>query len=80
MPGRRFDGAYERELGTAPDTAMRELPAQARSLGADAAIGIDPDHEKPGANGGMLMVSASGTAVALKAEGSASGPWTRPAG
>ena len=73
-------GTYERELGTARDTAMRELLAQAQSLGADAVIGIDLDYEVLGANGGMLMVSASGTAVALKAGGPASGPWTRPGG
>ena len=59
---------------------MRELLAHAQSLGADAVIGIDLDYEVLGANGGMLMVSASGTAVALKPEGPASGPWTRPAG
>ena len=71
-------GTYERELGTARDTAMRELLAQARSLGADAVIGIDLDYEVLGANGGMLMVSASGTAVALKGGGGgpSAGPWT----
>ena len=75
-------GTYERELGRARDVAMQGLLAQAQELGADAVIGIDFDYEVLGANSGMLMVSASGTAVALKggAEGPASGPWTRPAG
>ena len=76
-------GTYERELGAARDAAMRGLLAQAQELGADAVVGIDFDYEVLGANGGMLMVSASGTAVALRntaAAGSASGPWTRPTG
>jgi uncharacterized protein YbjQ (UPF0145 family) len=36
---------------------------QARSLGADAVIGVDVDYEV--VREGMLMVSASGTAVRL---------------
>jgi uncharacterized protein YbjQ (UPF0145 family) len=32
---------------------------------ADAIIGIDLDYETVGPNGGMLMVTASGTAVRL---------------
>jgi uncharacterized protein YbjQ (UPF0145 family) len=38
---------------------------QARSLGANAIIGVDLDYETVG-NGTMLMVSASGTAVTLE--------------
>ena len=77
-------GTYERELGAARDAAMRGLLAQAQSLGADAIIGIDLDYEVLGASSGMLMVSASGTAVALKdasaASGPAPGPWTQAPG
>jgi uncharacterized protein YbjQ (UPF0145 family) len=77
-------GTYERELGAARDTAMQNLTAQAQSLGADAILGIDMDYEVLGSNNGMLMVSASGTAVRLKPlAGQAPGggsPWTRPAG
>lgn len=76
-------GTYERELGTARDTALQELMGQARSLGADAVIGIDIDYEVLGKENGMFMVSVSGTAVALKdaaAAGSGSSPWTRTAG
>jgi len=58
-------GTYERELANARDTAMTALTAQAQALGADAVIGIDIDYEVLGSNGGMLMVSASGTAVRL---------------
>ena len=36
---------------------------QAQSLGATAVIGIDLDYETVGSKGGMLMVTASGTAV-----------------
>lgn len=75
-------GTYERELGTARDAAMRELVSQARSLGADAVIGIDLNYEVLGANGGMLMVSVSGTAVALKGSAAdpSGSPWAQSTG
>ena len=44
---------------------MREMSARASRLGADAVVGIDIDYEVLGENGGMLMVTASGTAVRL---------------
>ena len=55
--------AYENELRKAKEIAMQEMAAQASQLGANAVIGVDLDYENLGANGGMLMVSASGTAV-----------------
>ncbi len=58
-------GAYERELGKARRMALDEMQDRARELGADAVVGIDIDYEVLGANNGMLMVSVSGTAVAL---------------
>lgn len=77
-------GTYERELGHARDTAMANLTAQAQSLGADAILGIDIDYEVLGSGNGMLMVTASGTAVRLKplpgAAPAAASPWTRPGG
>ncbi|HYF08459.1 MAG TPA: heavy metal-binding domain-containing protein [Acetobacteraceae bacterium] len=68
---------YERELGNARDTALRTLVEQAQALGADAVIGLDLDYEVLGGNGGMLMVSASGTAVKLRsaAPGAQPRPW-----
>ncbi len=56
---------YERSLREAKDTAMQEMVDQARSLGADAVIGIDIDYETINLSGGgsMLMVAVSGTAV-----------------
>jgi len=55
-------GAYESSLREARETALRELEEQAQGLGANAVIGIDIDYETME---GMLMVSASGTAVKL---------------
>ena len=57
--------SYEEELVVARDQAMNELASRALSLGADAVVGIDIDYEVLGENGGMLMVTASGTAVRL---------------
>jgi uncharacterized protein YbjQ (UPF0145 family) len=59
-------GTYEKELGGARDAAMAALTEQAMGLGADAIVGIDIDYEVLGSNNGMLMVSASGTAVRLR--------------
>ena len=54
---------YEAELHRARDIALTEMQDQARQLGANAVVGVDLDYEVLGANNGMLMVSASGTAV-----------------
>lgn len=56
-------GAYETVLRDARQSAIAEMTAQAATLGADAVLGVDLDYETVG--GGMLMVSASGTAVRL---------------
>ena len=58
-------GTYEDELINARAQAMKEMEDRARKLGADAVVGIDIDYEVLGQNGGMLMVTASGTAVRL---------------
>lgn len=57
--------AYERELQQAKEIALAEMQQQARDLGANAVIGVDLDYETitVGQGGGMLMVSANGTAV-----------------
>jgi uncharacterized protein YbjQ (UPF0145 family) len=54
---------YEAELKRAREIAIGELESNAQSLGANAVVGVDLDYEVLGANNGMLMVSASGTAV-----------------
>lgn len=56
---------YERELQRAREIALQELGARAAELGANAVVGIDLDYEVMGRENGMLMVSASGTAVVL---------------
>ena len=57
--------SYEEELITARTQAMNEMSERAAQLGADAVVGIDIDYEVLGENNGMLMVTASGTAVKL---------------
>ncbi|MBP9186753.1 MAG: heavy metal-binding domain-containing protein [Bacteroidia bacterium] len=59
-------GSYEKVLKEAKDNALRELTEKAQAVGANAIIGIDLDYETLGANGSMLMVAASGTAVILE--------------
>ena len=58
-------GSYEKVLREAKDTALKEMEEQALKLGATAVIGIDLDYETVGPKGGMLMVTASGTAVKI---------------
>jgi uncharacterized protein YbjQ (UPF0145 family) len=58
-------GAYEKVLRSARDTASEEMQEEARARGADAVVGVDLDYEVLGKEAGMLMVSASGTAVRL---------------
>ncbi len=58
-------GSYEEELTRARETALRELEDRAARLGADAVVGIKMDYEVLGSDNGMLMVTASGTAVTL---------------
>lgn len=60
--------AYEGELRKAKLIALQEMQAEAVALGANAIVGVDLDYEtiSLGKGGGMLMVSASGTAVILE--------------
>lgn len=60
-------GAYETELRKARDIAMREMMDDAKRLGGNAVVGADLDYETiTMGGGGMLMVSASGTAVVVE--------------
>ena len=56
-------GAYETKLRDAREVALKEMTDSAALLGANAVIGVDLDYEV--VREGMLMVSASGTAVQL---------------
>jgi uncharacterized protein YbjQ (UPF0145 family) len=59
--------AYEEELRKAKQIAIREMVEEASTRGGNAVVGVDLDYEtiSMGGGGGMLMVSASGTAVKL---------------
>lgn len=59
-------GTYEEELIRAREQAMQEMSQRAHQMGADAVVGVDVDYEVLGTNNGMLMVTASGTAVRLR--------------
>ena len=59
-------GTYEEELINARQQALAEMEQRAAEMGADAVIGVDIDYEVLGADNGMLMVTASGTAVRLE--------------
>jgi uncharacterized protein YbjQ (UPF0145 family) len=60
--------AYEQELRKAKNIALEEMEAEATQLGGNAIVGVDLDYEtvQMGSGGGMLMVSASGTAVVVE--------------
>ena len=62
--GGRAD-SYEAVLREAKDTALNEMMRRAQAMGANAIVGIDIDYETIGANGSMLMVATSGTAVVI---------------
>lgn len=57
--------SYEGELISSRNDALREMEQRAYAMGANAVVGIDIDYEVLG-QGGMLMVTASGTAVILE--------------
>ena len=59
-------GSYEEELIQARQSAIREMEQRAAALGANAVVGVDIDYEVLGADNGMLMVTASGTAVTVQ--------------
>ncbi len=54
-------GAYEAKLSDARRISLEEMVENARRLGANAVVGVDLDYEV--VREGMLMVTASGTAV-----------------
>ena len=58
--------SYEKELIQAREDAIKEMESRAESIGANAVVGVDIDYEVLGADNGMLMVTASGTAVVVE--------------
>jgi len=59
--------AYENELRKAKDLAIQEMCEEAQQMGANAVIAVDLDYEtiSTAHGGGMLMVTAAGTAVVI---------------
>lgn len=58
-------GSYEDVLARARMQALEEMKQFAAGLGGNAVLGVDLDYEVLGANGSMLMVSVTGTAVVV---------------
>ena len=58
-------GDYAGEIKQAREMALGEMVQRAIELGANGVVGVDIDYESLG-QGGMIMVTASGTAVTLK--------------
>lgn len=56
---------YEDELIAARNNAIKEMEMRAAQLGANAVVGVDIDYETFG-SAGMIMVSATGTAVVVQ--------------
>ena len=54
---------YETELIQARETALAKIMQHTQELGAEGVVGVDIDYETLGSDNGMLMVTASGTAV-----------------
>ena len=59
-------GTYESKFAEARETALQEMEEEAQRKGADAVVGIDIDYQVLGAHNGMLMVTATGTAVKIE--------------
>ncbi len=59
-------GSYEEELINARQNAVLEMEQRAADIGCNAVVGVDIDYEVLGADNGMLMVTASGTAVVVE--------------
>jgi uncharacterized protein YbjQ (UPF0145 family) len=55
---------YEEEVRKARAIALEEMASEATSKGGNAVVGVDIDYEV--IRQGMLMVSASGTAVKVR--------------
>ena len=55
--------SYEKEVFQARENALAEMVQQAIELGAEGVVGVDIDYETLGSDNGMMMVSATGTAV-----------------
>lgn len=57
--------SYERVLQEGRMTALQEMEADARAMGATAIVGVGFNIEVLGERGSILMVSVSGTTVVI---------------
>lgn len=58
--------SYEKVLREAKEKALEEMIIEARTLSANAVVGVDIDYTTVGQRGSMLMVAVSGTAVIIE--------------
>ncbi len=58
-------GSYEDSLMKARQAALDEMAKRAKDLGANGVIGVSFEYNTLGQNGGMLMITCTGTAVVL---------------
>ena len=57
--------SYEHSLMKARQAALDEMAKRAKDLGANGVIGVSFEYNTLGQNGGMLMITCTGTAVVL---------------
>ena len=57
--------SYEDSLMSARQAALDEMAKRAKDLGANGVIGVSFEYNTLGQNGGMLMITCTGTAVVL---------------
>ena len=57
--------SYEDSLMKARQAALDEMAKRAKELGANGVIGVSFEYNTLGQNGGMLMITCTGTAVVL---------------
>lgn len=55
--------SYESVLEKGKEIAVKEIEERARKIGANAIVGLSLNYETLGNSGGMIMVTATGTAV-----------------
>ena len=60
---------YSQELDKAREAAMEHISFRAAELGANAIVGLSIDFGMSGDNARMVIVSVSGTAVAISTDG-----------
>ena len=56
-------GSYEDSLMKARQAALDEMAKRAKDLGANGVIGVSFEYNTLGQNGGMLMITCTGTAT-----------------